>query len=162
MIQRYPTSITIIALGNTDRYVIPPCVSLVFISEYINVLPDMTKIPRLRCPVCGMVAYLRNLERNHRLDSFLVHYGGRGNIKWETVIPEGDNLIDFWINRLEYVITWLKNLRKSSLSLTIIPNLTLSGASVPSVLIQRQARLRSSSQETSVTLKASKVSLKIS
>ena len=66
------------------------------------------KYPKLRCPVCGMTVWLNNLVGNHRVETFVYHFGiGRGKIKIEKP-PVQEDLFDFWIQRLEGVIDWLK------------------------------------------------------
>jgi len=76
------------------------------------------KYPKLRCPVCGMIVWLNNLVGNHRIESFVYHFGiGRGKIKIEKP-PMQVDLIDFWIQRLEGVIDWLKEQKKQKNLLT--------------------------------------------
>jgi len=66
-----------------------------------------TSYPKLRCPICGMVVWLRNLDRIHELDSFIVTYGGRANIDFAK--QEYDpNLVHFWIATLESTLEHLK------------------------------------------------------
>ena len=112
-----------------------------------------------------MVVFLRNLKRKHDLDSFIVNFGGRGNIVYKKVEPEGDSLIDFWISRLEDVINWLKSLKRmGALSLSSpVAQLTLvSNVLEPSASILIPARSRSHSIAPTASLVSSKVSLKIS
>lgn len=56
-----------------------------------------------------MLAYYRNLKRFHDLDVFMVHYEGKGRIRWEKTEPKGDPIELAWILRLKEVITWLEN-----------------------------------------------------
>lgn len=58
---------------------------------------------RVRCPVCGMVAVTRNLEKNHQLDTFVYDYRGDRNIVVTKTKPKGDVLVDFWVHRLSDV-----------------------------------------------------------
>lgn len=66
----------------------------------------MTKFPRLRCPVCGLLPWLRNLKRFHSLDAYVQDFGGRGHCVYER--EEVPNLRGFWIKRLKEVIEWLE------------------------------------------------------
>jgi len=77
----------------------------------------MVVYPKVRCPVCGMVVWLRNLNRNHNPDFFKIYVGGYGGIRYEKTTPMGDDPYDFWINRLEGVILWLKSQKKQGLKL---------------------------------------------
>ena len=77
-------------------------------------METMKKYPKLRCPVCGMCVWLRNLVGFHKLTSWIVTFGyGRGKIHYaEQDMPEG--LVDYWIRRLEEVISYLKSLKEKS------------------------------------------------
>lgn len=73
----------------------------------------MRKIPKIRCPICGHIVFLRNVAPglHHRMETFVVKIKGLGRgkgfeNKYESEVPEG--LADFWIRRLEEVINWLK------------------------------------------------------
>ena len=55
---------------------------------------------RLRCPVCGMSAVNRNLEKNHSLDVFCYDYQGNHKIKVTKIISKKDLVADFWIHKL--------------------------------------------------------------
>lgn len=84
-------------------------------------MANPTSIPRVRCPVCGMLCYFRNLDKVHELDSFVVQYLGKvsgtgkgkgsgsgsskGNIVWNKVNTIGPNTIEeFWIKHLLKVL----------------------------------------------------------
>ena len=88
----------------------------------------MGKLPKIRCPVCGMRVWLRNLNRRHKIESWIVHFvkGFRGRIEYKKAETKGASLYDFWINHLEEVIIWLK-VEKSRLkiqSLTLKPQVS--------------------------------------
>ncbi len=76
----------------------------------------MAKIPRIRCPVCGHLVFLRNVMRGvrHKLQ-VMFHYItslGRGKIRHMYVEePLPDGMIDFWIRRLKEVIVYLESLK---------------------------------------------------
>jgi len=99
----------------------------------------MGKNPKIRCPVCGMVVWLRNIDRHHIIESFVVHYvkGYRGKIIFEKAETTGDSLYDFWINKLEGVIVWLKQekLKLRIKSLTLEPTLRALVLSVSSPMV---------------------------
>lgn len=125
----------------------------------------MTKYPRLRCPVCGMAVFLRNVEHGkmHSVDVLIYDMGGRGRIKIEKQIGDME-LLDFWIQRLEEVLDWLDRL-KGKVNLRIaspLVNLRASGASVTYVSTQIQERLRLSSTVDRVRLTSSRALLRIS
>ena len=85
---------------------------------------SMKPIPRVRCPVCGHMVFLRNVAPGlfHKLGAYIhtVTSGGRGKIKnhyVEQPLPEGFE--DFWIRRLESVIAWLKKLKQNQKQLSL-------------------------------------------
>ena len=79
----------------------------------------MKKYPKLRCPVCGMVVWFRNLVKFHKIEAFEYQFGiGKGKIKVNKAVVTG-SLIDYWIKRLEEVIDWLKSLKETSLTYQI-------------------------------------------
>mgnify|MGYP005805753441 CR=1 FL=1 len=117
------------------------------------------KYPRLRCPVCGMVVFLRNIDHGkiHDLDAFIYDIGGRGHIVVTKSIPMG-NIVDFWINRLEEVLDWLDQI-KGKVSLRVasqLVNLKVSGVSAMSVSTQTQEKLKLNSIVARVRLTSSK------
>jgi len=75
-------------------------------------MEHMKKYPKVRCPVCGMCVWLRNLVSFHKLTTWVVTFGfGRGKIHYEEQeTPVG--LEDYWIRRLEEVIKYLQSLKK--------------------------------------------------
>lgn len=85
----------------------------------------MAKIPRVRCPVCGHLVFLRNVApgRRHKIQA-VVHYiysRGRGKIRHKYVEePLPDGLIDFWLRRLEEVILYLRKLKPKKLNSTLV------------------------------------------
>ena len=99
----------------------------------------MGKIPKITCPICGMNVYLRNLDRHHEVQSYIVHFvkGFRGKIIYEKAETTGDSLYDFWINHLEGVIVWLKQekLKLRIKSLTLEPTLRALVLSVSSPMV---------------------------
>lgn len=67
----------------------------------------------MRCPICGMLTYLRNLGKQHKLQIFRVDIGGKipvggkghgrakGRIVWEETKPGGVNTIEeLWLKYL--------------------------------------------------------------
>lgn len=68
---------------------------------------------RRRCVVCGMIVFLKNLERSHNLETFEYNYGGRGNIEVRKMVEVSKgSLINFWISRLEDVLEDLRSQKK--------------------------------------------------
>jgi len=67
---------------------------------------------RLRCPVCGMLTFLRNIGKEHEIEALLYKMGGRyphskrGILKIERQRPK--DLRAFWIKVLEEVLARLK------------------------------------------------------
>lgn len=78
----------------------------------------MAEIPRIRCPVCGHLIFLRNVMAGvrHKVEVFVHHIHrklkGKGFDNVYTRQPLPDGLLDFWIRRLEEVILYLKELKK--------------------------------------------------
>ena len=85
---------------------------------------EPTIIPRIRCPVCGMLCYLRNLNKEHSLDFYKVRFLGKvkgtgkgkgsgsgsskGNIIWEKTDTIGRNTPgEFWIGQLAGTLSLL-------------------------------------------------------
>lgn len=79
----------------------------------------MTKIPRIRCPVCGMSVFLKNIGVEHELGVMIYEIGGKqkgnikgrgkakGKIKVTKVDKIGGNnsLNEFWV---KYLVSTLK------------------------------------------------------
>jgi hypothetical protein len=79
-------------------------------------------LPKLRCPCCGKLSFFPSFVGFHKLDAFVLKIKGLGRGKgfrntYEPAPIKG-NLIDFWINRLQEVIDWLKMKRNPNLSMT--------------------------------------------
>jgi len=79
----------------------------------------MRKVPKVRCPVCGHIVFLRNVMPGlrHRLEAVVVKIKGLGRGKgfqnlYEYEVPHG--LEDFWIRRLKDVILWLESQKEKS------------------------------------------------
>jgi hypothetical protein len=109
----------------------------------------MKKYPKLRCPVCGMVVWLRNLLKIHPVDTFEYTFGiGKGKISVKKAKVKGD-IYDYWINRLKEVIKYLEKeknkrtlqveipIKKSSvvLATSVSPKMELKLKSMPSVTL---------------------------
>jgi len=82
----------------------------------------MKKLPKLRCPICGKLSFFPNFAKFHKLEAFILKIQGLGRGKgfknvYERQIPEG--LIQFWINRLEEVLKYLKKLREFKIEMEI-------------------------------------------
>jgi hypothetical protein len=129
----------------------------------------MSKLPRLRCPVCGMYCYLRNLIKGlrHNLDICVVHYEGNRKIRWEKQ-PLPEHYIDYWIDKLEEVIDWLKGLKKTRRTVDITypvrsPNLILERKFYDASVTYALPRTESKSSSTrTLTLNVPKRSVGIS
>jgi len=80
----------------------------------------MKKIPRIRCPVCGMTCWLNNVKtgKAHEIDAIVMEIGGRGRIK-HVLQKCPDGLIDFWIKRLKEVLKRLENLKELKLTIKL-------------------------------------------
>ena len=116
------------------------------------------KFPKLRCPVCGMVVFLRNVQRGkmHNIDTFVVDFGGRGHCVYSKDVADM-KILDFWIQRLEEVLDWLDILKgEVRIRIASSPSLRVLDASVTSASIQTQERLRLSSTVDHVRLMSSK------
>jgi len=68
----------------------------------------MAVYPKLRCPCCGMIVWLKNVHRGrrHNIEAFVIHYAGYKNIYLRKAKWKGD-LNVFWIARLKEVLNWL-------------------------------------------------------
>jgi len=67
---------------------------------------------KVRCPVCGMLTYIRNLGKKHKLQMFKVELGGsyrkekkgdkvKGKVTWTETGSIGENTIEeFWLSYL--------------------------------------------------------------
>jgi len=85
-------------------------------------------LPKVRCPVCGMQVWFRNLARKHKIEAFLVHFGSKGrrkgSIYYEKIETLGkDSLTDFWIKQLKEVLARLekKSLQEKGLEVVLVP-----------------------------------------
>jgi len=71
----------------------------------------MSRHPKLRCPVCGMQVWLRNVKegKHHSIDAFVVEFLGYKNVKHHKVTDprQLDRLRQYWIVRLREVLVWL-------------------------------------------------------
>jgi len=107
------------------------------------------KYPKMRCPVCGMVVWFRNLVGFHPIDSFVYTFGiGKGKILVEKQsIPEG--LIEYWIKRLKEVIAYLESLKviktpieipiySSALEISVLPKMELKSKSTEKLILNVQ------------------------
>jgi len=74
----------------------------------------MAKYPRLRCPVCGMTCWSRNIKpgKKHKLEAFVIHLEGYKRIWHERKATPG--LREFWIGRLQEVLEWLGGAEQTS------------------------------------------------
>lgn len=82
----------------------------------------MKKLPKLRCPVCGKLSFFPNFVGYHKIEAYVLKIKGLGRGRgfqntYEKQIP--DNLIQFWISRLEDVIKYLKKLRQYKIELEV-------------------------------------------
>jgi len=121
----------------------------------------MKKYPKLRCPVCGMVVWLRNLVGFHPVDAFEYTFGiGKGKILVKHSQVSGD-LIGYWIQRLKEVIVYLESEREkmTKVSKVEIPLKKFSVVSETSVLPMMELKLNST---PSTILNVPKPSLVIS
>jgi len=115
----------------------------------------MAEIPRIRCPVCGHLVFLRNVipGLRHKVQAMVQHITskGRGKIRHRYVeqdLPEG--LIDFWIRRLEEVIKYLQKQKGISPSLLMEANQPVLQSQVS------PASVRFASPMTDLSLKSQK------
>ena len=90
------------------------------------------KFPKLRCPVCGMVVFLRNVQRGkmHNIDTFVVDFRGRGHCVYSKDVADM-KILDFWIQLLEEVLDWLDILKgEVRIRIASSPSLRVLDASV--------------------------------
>ena len=127
----------------------------------------MKILPKLRCPVCGMIVWLRNLLGFHHPDAYKYTFGiGRGKIKVEKSPIQGD-IYSYWIRRLKEVIEYLENERQKihpTVEIPVKPTLEIPvkpswNVSEISVLPQTELKLKST---PSVILNVPRQSLSIS
>lgn len=119
----------------------------------------MKKYPKLRCPVCGMVVWLRNLLKIHPVDTFEYTFGiGKGKILVKKAKVSGD-IYDYWIKRLKEVISYLEKEKNRKTLRVEIPIRKCSLVSEISVLPKMELKFNST---LSKTLNVPKPSLVIS
>jgi len=68
----------------------------------------MAVYPKVRCPVCGMIVWLKNVQggKRHRIQMFKIHYEGYKKIYLTDAKWTGD-FNEFWIAKLLEVLNWL-------------------------------------------------------
>ncbi len=85
----------------------------------------MSEIPRVRCPCCGMLVYLRNLKRRHSVDSYVHVFGGKqadGKPVCYYQRIETPGLVSYWIRRLETVLLQLRAIELGTRQKIVIPD----------------------------------------
>ena len=124
----------------------------------------MSNIPKLRCPCCGMLVYLRNMTRRHAIDSYVNTIGGKTKdgkpvCRYQKIVTEG--LVSYWIKRLQIVLHQLEAIEAGTRQFIVLP-LAMSNVSVSQVYGTNQAKLIVKIKPTSlvVSTKANRLVLK--
>lgn len=91
-------------------------------------------LPKLRCPVCGKLAFFPSFVGFYKVEAFVLRIRGLGRGKgfsntYEKQTPKGD-FIAYWIRRLKEVISYLESLQKPkpSMLLSTLPKGNLKGS----------------------------------